>query len=111
MTRQTKKRKLALEILKGAREKISRKNGWTKDRYESPAGGYCILGAVAVTSVELGVAMSAESHGLVISALGRESLMTEMFDGVDVVTLNDYARSKKPVLAFLDERIAALEAK
>lgn len=122
----TKKQELALKLLKGAKKHL-RKDGWhqgsfTVDEFShlDVPGPYCVVGAFhraywdempSVDRSHYWASLDLEDSRVYATAFGNLKERKKRLGG-DVPLWNDESgRTKKEVIAYLDERIAILEAK
>ena len=123
----TKKQELALKLLKGAKKHL-RKDGWHQGSYQDsttywdrPGRPCCLIGAMnrALWDME---PESVRNHFETAWELDKKRVYTAAFGskkermkrlGTDEVPLwnDESGRTEKEVIAYLDERIAILEAK
>lgn len=123
----TRKQELALKLLKGAKKHL-RKDGWhqgsfTVDEYShlDVPGPCCLVGAFhraywdempPFERSHYWASMDLEDSRVYTAAFGSKKERKKGLGTDDVPLWNDESgRTKKEVIAYLDERIAILEAK
>lgn len=114
-----RKKTLALKLLRGTREKIARRGGWTKGQYFDAKGGCCLLGGLHLTAKELmdgihhpdSTCFRFDNTSMIATAFGTRDERVERLGVPAIHVFNDRCTRKSQVLKYLDERIAALEGK